>query len=68
MQENFCSSQKRHLPNLPVEKIYRVGLVGKRDHLYTKSSCDFISGVIIEGENLLVGVECKARVTPATDQ
>ena len=56
------------LTKFTVEKIYRVGLLGKKDELYAKASCDFIAGVIVEGENLLVGVECKARLSPGTDQ
>jgi hypothetical protein len=64
----LLQQSKEGLTKFTMEKIYRVGLVGKRDHLYAKASCDFIAGVIIKGENLLVRVECKARVTPATDQ
>ncbi|MFN9978962.1 MAG: hypothetical protein ACK53Y_03560, partial [bacterium] len=56
------------LTKFTVEKIYRVGLLGKKDELYAKASCDFIAGVIVEAENLLVGVECKARLSPGTDQ
>jgi hypothetical protein len=41
---------------------------GKKDEMYAKASCDFISGIVIAGEKQLVGVECKARVTPITHQ
>ncbi len=57
---------KEGLTKFTAEKIYHVGLVGKRDHLYAKASCDIIAGVIIAGENLLLKVEC--RLTSGTDQ
>jgi hypothetical protein len=47
---------KEGLTKFTIEKIYRVGLVGIKDKLYAKASCDFIARVVIEGENLLVGV------------
>jgi hypothetical protein len=47
---------KEGLTKFTVEKDYRVCLVGKKDKLYAKAPCDFIAGVVIGGENLLVGV------------
>jgi hypothetical protein len=64
----LLQQSKEGLTKFTVEKIYRVGLAGKKDKLYAKALCDFIAGVVIEGENLLVGVECKARLSPGTDQ
>ncbi len=64
----LLQQSKEGLTMFEVQKIYLVGLVGKKNHLYAKVSCDFIAGVVAEGENLLVGVECKARLTPSTDQ
>ncbi len=51
-----------------VEKVYRVGLVAKNDEAYVKASCDFVAVAVINGEKHLVGIECKARVTPGTHQ
>jgi len=51
-----------------VEKLYRVGLVGKSDEMYAKASADFIGVAIINDEQTLFAVECKGRVTPGTFQ
>jgi hypothetical protein len=51
-----------------VEKIFCMGLVAKQDELYVKASCDFVTCAVVEGERQLVGVECKAQVTPGTYQ
>jgi hypothetical protein len=53
------------LSKIKVEEIYRVGLVGKED---AKASCDFIAVATVEHVKVLVGVECKAWVTPGTHQ
>ena len=36
--------------------------------MHAKASCDFIAGAIVDGEEMLVGIECKARVTAGTIQ
>jgi hypothetical protein len=64
----LLKQSKLGLTKFPVEQIYRVGLVGKEGELYAKASCDFIAGALIGGEKILVGVECKAWVTPGTQQ
>lgn len=64
--KNLLEHSKEGLTSFEVEKIYRVGLVAKRDEVYAKASCDFVAGAVIEGERQLVGVDCKARVTPGT--
>ena len=51
-----------------IKSIYRVGLVAREGEMHVKASCDFIAGAIVNGEEVLVGVECKARVTPGTIQ
>jgi len=56
------------LTKIKVEEIYRVGLVGKEGEAYAKASCDFIAVATVEHVKVLVGVECKARVTPGTHQ
>jgi hypothetical protein len=56
------------LTKIKVEEIYRVGSVGKEGEAYAKASCDFIAVATVENEKVLVGVECKARVTPGTHQ
>ncbi len=42
--------------------------MGRQGRKYAKASCDFIAGVMVDGEKKLVGVECKARVTAGTMQ
>jgi hypothetical protein len=59
---------KEGLSKFEVEKIYRVVFVGKSNEMFIKASCDFVAGAVIDGEKQLVGVECKARVTPGTHQ
>jgi hypothetical protein len=60
---------RQGLTKIEVNEIYQVGLVGKIGEPYAKASCDFIAvAVSPEGEKILVGVECKARVTPGTHQ
>jgi hypothetical protein len=59
---------KQGLTKIEVCKIYQVGLVSKWGELYAKASCDFIARVVAHGENILVSVECKARVTHGTHQ
>jgi hypothetical protein len=51
-----------------VEKVYCVGLVAKNDEADVKASCDFVAVAVIDGEKHLVGIECKARVTPCTHE
>jgi hypothetical protein len=51
-----------------VERLYCVGLVGRNDAPFAKASADFLGLAIIEGEETLFAVECKARVTPGTNQ
>lgn len=36
--------------------------------MYAKASCNFVAAAVIAGEEQLVGVECKACVTPRTDR
>jgi hypothetical protein len=45
-----------------IKKFRRNGL------MYAKASCDFIAGVFVEGEPLLVGRECKAQVGTGSHQ
>ncbi len=59
---------KEGLTKYKIEKIFRVGLVAKRNKNYAKASCDFVAADTIEEETLLVGIECKARVTLGTHQ
>jgi hypothetical protein len=59
---------KDGLTKFHVSQLYCVGLLGKCNAMYAKASCDFIAGAVIDGERMLVRVECKARVTPATHQ
>jgi hypothetical protein len=59
---------KEGLTKFEVERVYRVGLVSRRGRPSAKASCDFVAVANINGERLLVGVECKARLTPATQQ
>ncbi len=66
--KKLLQHSKEGLTKFQVEDIYRVGLVGKKGRPYAKASCDFIAVVNIDGEKKLVGVECKARVTPGTQQ
>ena len=56
------------LTKFRVERIYQVGLLGKTGSLYAKASCDFVAGVLIDGDEEIVGIECKARVTGGTAQ
>jgi hypothetical protein len=56
------------ITKIKVDEIYRVGLVSKEGEAYAKASCDFIAVATVENEKVLVGVECKARVTPGTHQ
>jgi hypothetical protein len=66
--QKLLQHSKEGLTIFQVEDIYRVGLVGKKDEMYAKASCDFVAGIVIAGEKQLVGVECKARVTPRIHQ
>jgi hypothetical protein len=50
------------------KNIYRVGLLGREGEMFAKASCDFLASALINGEMQVVGVECKARVAPGTDQ
>ncbi len=61
--KKLLEHSKEGLTLFDVEKIYRVGLVAKRDEVYAKASSNFVAGDVIGGERQLVGVECKARVT-----
>ncbi len=51
-----------------VDNIFRVSLVEKELEFYAKASLDFMAVVTIENRKCLVGVECQARVTSATQQ
>ncbi len=62
----FCSTEG--ITRYKVEKLYRVGLVGKSGEMYAKASTDFIGVAIIDNIETLVAIECKARVTPGTHQ
>ncbi len=68
----FAKRLLKHLrmgiTKITVEEIYRVGLVSKEGEAYAKASCDFIAVATVENEKVLVGVECKVRVTPSTHQ
>jgi hypothetical protein len=66
--QKLLKHSKEGLTKFHVSQLYRVGLLAKCNALYAKASCDFIAGAEIDGEKMLVGVECKARVTPATHQ
>jgi hypothetical protein len=68
LARKLLQHSKEGLTIFQIDDIYRVGLVGKKHELYSKASCDFIAGAVIGGEEQLVGIECKARVTPRTDQ
>jgi len=59
---------KEGLTKFEVERVYHVGLVSRRGRPSAKASCDFVAVANINGERKLVGVECKARLTPATQQ
>jgi hypothetical protein len=59
---------KEGLTIFQIDDIYRVGLVGKKNEMYAKASCNFVAAAVIAGEEQLVGVECKACVTPRTDR
>jgi hypothetical protein len=39
--------------------------VAREEEFYVKASCDFIAAVIFDQVEMLVGIECKARVAPA---
>jgi len=68
LARKLLQHSKEGLTIFQIDDIYRVGLVGNKHELHAKASCDFVAGAVIEGEEQLVGVECKARVTPRTDQ
>ncbi len=59
---------KEGLTKFEVERVYHVGLVSRRGRPSAKASFDFVAVANINGERKLVGVECKARLTPATQQ
>jgi hypothetical protein len=59
---------KEGLMTFEVERGYCVGLVSRRGRPSVKASCDFVAVTNINGERKLIGVECKARLTPATQQ
>lgn len=42
--------------------------MAREEEFYVKASCDFIAAVIFDQVEMLVGIECKARVAPATIQ
>jgi hypothetical protein len=66
--ELLLMHSKEALTYFIVDEIFCVGLVGKENELYAKASFDFMAVTIIENQKHLVGVECKARVTSATQQ
>ncbi len=68
LARRLLQHSKEGLNIFQIDDIYRVGLVGKKHELYSKASSNFIAGAVIRGEEQLVGIECKARVTPRTDQ
>ncbi len=53
--QKLLQHSKEGLTLFIVENIYRVGMVAKQGMLYAKASCDFVAGVIIDGEKKLVG-------------
>jgi hypothetical protein len=59
---------KKDVTVFPIDQIYCIGMVGKQGMMYAKSSCDFIARINTDGEKMLVGVECEARVTPGAQQ
>ena len=66
--KKLLKHSKENITIFKVEKLYRVGLVGKSDEMYAKASADFIGVACMEGVHALFAVECKGRVTPGTAQ
>ena len=66
--EKLLKHSKEGITKFKVEELFRVGLVGRADAMYTKASTDFIGLAIIDGVQTLVAVECKGRLTPGTSQ
>ncbi len=66
--KKLLKHSKEGITRFRVEKLFRVGLVGKNGEMYAKASTDFIGVAIIGNLETLVAIECKARVTPGTHQ
>jgi hypothetical protein len=57
--KKLLKHSKENITIFQVEKLYRVGLVGKSDEMYAKASADFIGVACMEGVHALFAVECK---------